>query len=37
MSNNERQLDVKLEEKYKAVLDGKKAEDWPECPGVDSP
>ncbi|QDS75990.1 hypothetical protein FKW77_004369 [Venturia effusa] len=37
VSNNERQLDFDLREKYKAVLRGKKAEDWPECPGIDSP
>lgn len=36
-SNNERQLDLDLGEKYKDVLLGKVPEDWPECPGVDSP
>jgi len=34
---SERQLTVDLREKYDVVLRGKKPEDWPECPGVDSP
>ncbi|KAF2397700.1 Thioesterase/thiol ester dehydrase-isomerase [Trichodelitschia bisporula] len=34
---NDRQHEGDLRAKYKAVLDGKRPEDWPEAPGVDSP
>jgi acyl-CoA thioesterase len=36
-SVEERQLKVDIKEKYAVVLKGKRTEDWPECPGVDSP
>jgi len=36
-SYNERKLKVDLREKYNSVLKNKRPEDWPECPGVDSP
>ena len=36
-SYNERSLELDLRKEYAIVLENKRAEDWPECPGVDSP
>jgi hypothetical protein len=34
---NHRSLKVDLQKEYAVVLEGKRPDDWPECPGIDSP